>query len=145
MRSDLIRRGVLLAPASYWVASQPLRDANCNGCGTAGWKGELIPDTVYGLSIADACNIHDWMYAKGITEDDRGEADATFLANMLAIVEQAAKASVVAWLMAPFRRRRCLLYFEAVRQFGSDPFRQAELIGVDDERDTDQWSGLTWV
>lgn len=138
-----MRRGVLQAPLSYWSASQTVRDANCNGCGTQGWKGGLIPDTVYGLSITVACNIHDWMYAEGVTEDDRGVADATFLANLLALVEEATHSSVLAWLIAPFRRRRCLLYFEAVRQFGSDPFRQAELIGVDYELDTDQWSGLT--
>lgn len=118
-----------------------MRSLNCNGCGTSGWKGALIPDTVYGLSIFAACNIHDWMYAAGVTEDDRGEADATFLANLLALVEQAARASVFAWLIAPFRRRRCLLYFEAVREFGAEPFRQAELVGL--PAVPENWDGLT--
>lgn len=140
--SEIIRRGVLQAPSSYWSAAVQIRHANCNGCGTGGWKGELIPDTIWGLSVTAACNIHDWMYAEGITEDDRGEADATFLANLLALVEEAARASIVARLIAPFRRRRCLLYFEAVREFGATPFRQAELIGVEDDRD-DNWNGLT--
>ncbi len=121
------RRGPLQAPRSYWAASSDYRDANCNGCGTSGWKGELIPDTVYGLSINSACQIHDWMYAEGQTDDDKTAADALFLTNLLALVAQAARATWWSWLLAPFRRRRCLKYFEAVSAFGSSAFHAAVL------------------
>ena len=28
-----------------------------NGCGTAGWKGAIVPETIYTIRITDACNI----------------------------------------------------------------------------------------
>lgn len=37
-----------------------------NGCGPAGWKIDIIPDTIYGLSIFDECCNHDidWHFAE---------------------------------------------------------------------------------
>lgn len=122
------RRGALSAPASYWSASCETRRLNCNGCGTSGWKGTLVPDTVYGLPISEACNIHDWMYAEGVTTDDKGEADSLFLHNLLALVESAAKASQFARWIAPLRRRRVLKYYEAVALAGGPAFDAARLV-----------------
>lgn len=87
-----------------------------------------MPDTVYGLNISAACCIHDWMYAEGITQEDKDVADSVFLTNMMAIIEHAAKRSLFARCLAPFRRRRCLLYYEAVRAFGLNAFLSSELI-----------------
>jgi hypothetical protein len=124
----LQRRGSLSAPVSYWSATCETRRLNCNGCGTGGWKGTLVPDTVYGLPITEACNIHDWMYAEGVTADDKGEADSLFLHNLLALVESAAKASLFARWIAPLRRRRALKYYEAVSLAGGPAFEAARLV-----------------
>ena len=122
------RRGAVVAPVTYWMASKTTLERNCNGCGTGGWKGTIVPDTVYGLNIVDACQIHDWMYAEGQSDGDKGEADSVFLTNMLGLIEAAARASIIARLLAPFRRRRCLKYYEAVNLMGDDAFATARLI-----------------
>lgn len=41
-----------------------------NGCGASGWKVDIIPDTIYGLSIRYECNDHDidWHFAESWEE-----------------------------------------------------------------------------
>ncbi len=58
----------------------------CNGCGQAGWKGKFVPNTVWGLSVKPACQIHDWMWEFGETAEDKVIGDNTFLNNMVRIV-----------------------------------------------------------
>ena len=59
-----------------------------NGCGPDGWRGKLIPDTLGGIDIGEACSIHDYMYGVGGTELDREMADRDFLINMLTIIHR---------------------------------------------------------
>ena len=33
-----------------------------NGCGGVSWKRFFIPNNLFGLSIKDSCNIHDYSY-----------------------------------------------------------------------------------
>jgi len=108
----------LYAPERYWNLTAEQHHAFTNGCGTGGWKGELIPETVWGLSVSDACDIHDFMYAVGATIADKEEADRVFLNNMLRIIDAAGGFS---WLKA-LRRRRAHVYFEAVSHFGGPAF-----------------------
>jgi hypothetical protein len=126
------RRAGLSAPRTYWAATSAVRAKNCNGCGTGGWKGSLVPDTIWGLSITAACNIHDWTYAEGCTADDKDRADLTFLANMLALIDDAAELSIVSRLLAPLRRWRAWHYYEAVRYAGNGPFFAARLLRLDE-------------
>ena len=53
----------LYKPESYKRAQASEIDNVCNGCGSKGLGGWLVPDTLYGLSVTEACNIHDWMRA----------------------------------------------------------------------------------
>ena len=106
----------LYAPESYWSATPTERSEVCNGCGTAGWKGKLVPNTMWGLNIRKACDIHDWMYHFGVTEADRYEADKAFLNNLIRIIN-----SQGGWL-APLRRYRATTYYNAVHQFGGAAF-----------------------
>lgn len=129
------RRNHLTATPAFWAASETDRRANCNGCGQS-WGDVLVPDAVYGLNISAACCIHDWMYAEGVTADDKSTADDVFLTNMMAIIEHASSRSLFAWLLAPLRRRRCLAYYEAVRAFGGNAFLSSELIR---ESEDDPW------
>lgn len=102
----------LRAPKSYLEASPKIKSTICNGCGPKGWKAGLVPETIYGLNISEACNIHDWMYYKAETEVDRLEADLIFLTNMLRKIQSGS------WWLRFLRRRRALTYYSAVREFG---------------------------
>ena len=119
----------LVAPATFWTASGESRARNCNGCGTEGWKGALVPETVWGLRISRACDIHDWMYAEGRTEADRHYADMLFLNNMIALIDQASQESWLGWLLKLLRQRRAFTYYQAVSSSsaGLSAFRMANL------------------
>jgi len=105
----------LFAPEEYWLAQD--KDKICNGCGTKGIVGYAIPDTLYCLSIIEACDIHDWMYENGWKLEDKEEADRVFLNNMLRIIE-AKSGLVLKWL----RCQRAMTYYSAVRDFGGPAF-----------------------
>lgn len=108
----------LYAPRSYREADPALRSQHCNGCGPKGALAGIIPDTMYGLDVSEACNIHDWMYTFGKTIGDKDEADRTFLNNLLRLIQNAGGWAVTRWL----RRRRALKYFWAVKHFGGPAF-----------------------
>lgn len=105
----------LYAPAGYWELTSDQR-ACYNGCGTSGWKGAVVPETMWGLNVTRACNIHDHMYKFGRSELDRQEADRVFLNNLLRIID--AKGGWLAWP----RRYRAMTYYNFVNKFGSVHF-----------------------
>jgi hypothetical protein len=107
----------LYAPEAYWKMLAMGHQIG-NGCGTEGLNGKLVPDTVWGLSITEACNIHDFMYVVGETIQDKEEADRVFLNNMLRIIEGRTKWR---WLSV-LRGRRALTYYQAVHCFGGPAF-----------------------
>ena len=116
----------LFAPRDYWELSD--EDRACyNGCGTSGWKGAVVPETLWGLNVTRACNIHDHMYKWGQTEEERAEADRVFLNNMLRIIN--AHGGCLAWL----RRYRAMTYYNFVRKFGG-PHYWAGKNRVEDEK-----------
>lgn len=106
----------LYAPESYWTATTTERSAVCNGCGVAGWKGKLVPDTLWGLNISKSCDIHDWMYHFGKTEEERCEADRVFLNNLIRIINHHGGA------LAGLRRYRATTYYNSVHRFGGSAF-----------------------
>jgi hypothetical protein len=108
----------LWAPEQYHQASPEVRAQVCNGCGSAGWKGELVPDSIWFLNIREACCIHDWMYTVGITLDDKDAADRVFLNNMLRIIDAAGGM----WLLRDARRTAAHDYYDAVHLFGGPAF-----------------------
>jgi len=89
-----------------------------NGCGTSGWKGKLVPSSMYGLDIRIACLIHDYDY--WIYKSKKGKiiADNRFLDNLYSIIDTKTKWSWVKWL----RRRRAYKYYLAVAHFGDSAF-----------------------
>lgn len=108
----------LYAPDAYWKLPPKTKEALCNGCGTKGIVGFVVPDTVWFLCITEACDIHDFMYAVGQTIEDKAQADQTFLTNMLRLIEYNTRFFVLKAL----RARRALKYYEAVRDFGGPAF-----------------------
>jgi hypothetical protein len=107
----------LYAPGLYWALSPEGKADICNGCGTKGFTW-LVPDSMYGLDISEACNIHDFMYVVGVDEEDRAEADRVFKNNLFRIIEAKSKWAIIKIL----RRRRAVTYYQAVRMFGGPPF-----------------------
>jgi len=90
----------------------------CNGCGSAQSKFDFVPDTVYGLSMREACYRHDYAYHWGKTEAHKRAADRQFLANMLTIIEQQSSNSII----AISRSLRAIKYYIAVRDHGHSAF-----------------------
>lgn len=103
---------------SYRAATDDDRTLYCNGCGAKG--GFKVPSTFYGLSIEDACNVHDWDFAHGKTIEDKERADKYFLYNMLVIIES--QQGLINSLLKPLRRRRALKYYESVVMWGNKAF-----------------------
>jgi len=107
----------LFAPPEYWKLTPEEKKVICNGMGPKGY-GLLVPDTMYGLDVSEAGNIHDFMYLIGHTIEDKEAADRTFLNNMLRIIEAKSKL----WILKYIRRRRALTYYIAVKDFGGPAF-----------------------
>jgi hypothetical protein len=106
----------LFAPPDFWRLSAIAKKKICNGCGTKGLCGYLIPDTIWGLKITAACDIHDFMYAVGKTLKDKEEADRVFFNNMLRLIDKGSP--WLKWL----RRRRAKTYYDAVCLLGGPAF-----------------------
>jgi hypothetical protein len=107
----------LYAPPEYWLLTPEEKARICNGAGPKGY-GWAVPDTLYGLSIRSAADIHDYMYHVGTTLADKLEADRVFLNNMLRIIGAKTHFKWLAWL----RTRRANKYYWAVDQFGGPAF-----------------------
>ena len=104
----------LYAPKSYWNATLKQKKEITNGCGAK--DGVKVPNTMWGLNISQACNIHDWMYNEGKTLADFYFANAVFIMNLALIITSASK-----WL-APLRLARATKYFMAVQEMGQSAY-----------------------
>jgi hypothetical protein len=109
---------VLFAPKEYWALAKEQHIRVCNGCGTKGLCGLLVPDTIWGLNITDACDIHDFMYHVGKDLGDKELADRVFLNNMLRLVDENTSWK---WLKR-LRARRAMTYYKAVVELGGPAF-----------------------
>ena len=106
-------RVTLYAPKGYWELTQKQKSAICNGCGAKGSKiNFLIPQGKF----KEACNIHDYMYAVGKTDEDKRVADRVFINNLNRIVEASHP------LIKPIRKIAARAYYKAVAEFGDEAF-----------------------
>lgn len=110
----------LFAPASYWRALPGVREQLTNGCGPDGWKIDLVPDSILGVDISEACNIHDWMYTLGCTIENKDEADRVLLNNMLRLINE--DTGILSGMLRPWRRMLAWGYYEAVHKYGGPAF-----------------------
>lgn len=105
-------------------------EAQGNGCGRAGWEGKAVPDTLYGLSVCNICNVHDvecdyvWSLALSKVERkqmtpaeadewlDRAEVcvDGMFGQNLKAVVHLESSN----WVIRYLRQKRANKYYGAV-------------------------------
>jgi hypothetical protein len=101
----------LYIPASFLAADDATKAVVCNGCGTKGIGGLLVPDAMWGLKITLVCNIHDWMYQLAETEEDEDLADYYFKCNLRRFIRMREKEDP--WL-TKLRLARANTYFIAV-------------------------------
>ena len=117
---------MIYAPKTYWESTDYDKLNVCNGCGAK--DGIDVPDTMWGLSITSACNVHDWMFNEGKTLADFYFANAVLIMNLaIIIVTEGSK-----WL-APLRLARATKYFLAVQELGQDAY------WVEKERNEDMY------
>lgn len=107
----------LFADPGYWELTTEEKAKICNGAGPRGF-GYLVPDTIWGLSVTAAADIHDWMYYVGTVENDKKRADKIFLNNMVRIIEDKTWFN---WLRK-LRCHRAEIYYKAVVKFGGPAF-----------------------
>jgi hypothetical protein len=107
----------LFAPVKYWDLDEACKAARGYDCGPGKFGAHFVPDTMWGLNVKAACQIHDHMYATGQTQFDKWVADVTFLTNLNDIIE------AKSWpVVKEFRRYRAMSYFSAVRDGGNSSF-----------------------
>jgi len=114
-----VAKGELYAPPEFIATPLEVLDTICNGCGAAGSKFDFVPDTMYGVCMCSVCNLHDFMYFKGKTIEDKEEADRVMLNNFMRIINK-----VKGWrkLFRIAMRRRAIKYYEAVHYCGGPAF-----------------------
>jgi hypothetical protein len=111
----------LFADAACWDFKWSHPDEfNSYGCGPGGVGDFLVPDTVYGLSIREACKIHDWGYrhCEMASEDDRARHDRILHNNSQRIIKVGTDWG---WVLT-LRLRRALTYYQMVRNFGANAY-----------------------
>ena len=97
-------------------------DYKSNGCGSNSARFDYVPDTIFGLSIFEACRRHDFAYKIGGNEDDRRKADEEFLYNLLTVINNYSKWYYPHWLA----RHRAMTYYDAVVRCGAGSFNYTE-------------------
>ena len=90
------------------------------GCGPGDIGDYLVPDNILGVSVREACRVHDWYYRffEGNTEEDRRMADRIFFNNMTKIIRGAGGR----WLLVRLRCRIALVYYRSVVTYGANSF-----------------------
>jgi len=103
----------------YLGLSEKEKERICNGCGASGWKGFLVPDTVWFLNISEACNIHDFDYEVAKPANfAKEQVDRIFFNNMIRIIDAGTKWN---WLKK-LRYLRARKYYLGVKYFGGPAF-----------------------
>jgi hypothetical protein len=82
---------LLTAPKEYWAATEAERNAVTGGCGPGGAGDKFVPDKILGVSIFQACRIHDWEYYFGATMAEKKKADNRFRDNSQRIIMTVSK------------------------------------------------------
>lgn len=103
----------LLAPEGYWNLSEAEKYEIANGCGPTK-ATSLVPDSILGISLIPACDIHDYTYANSHSIKKRKFADDLFLGNMCRLLDRDLKPPP----LKLFGLAGILFYYLVVRLFG---------------------------
>jgi hypothetical protein len=130
--------GLDISPAFAEVATETpeLLDALCNGVGSvigwAKWFYPLIPNTIWGLDITPASDIHDIDYVlpkrfpdKKTAIKHKKKADKRFYNNVNFLIRKNTK---MKWLKK-FRLSRSRKYYFVLKNLGDESFLKDKTIG----------------
>jgi hypothetical protein len=110
----------MFAPKTYWQASPEEIGRKAGGCGPGEIGDWLVPDDFLGDPVRPPCEVHDWMYGEGETEEDKKWADLLLLINLvLAVIRDPGKLDFA-------RLRMAMDYYEAVHFGGKDAFEKGK-------------------
>ncbi len=105
---------VLQAHPDYWKLTTEEKAKICNGCGAKGaWYNKLIP----GKWLNEPCNIHDFDYYIGRTNEDKGLADRRFIQNNKRVVKATKNFIIRKWVKIKSKS-----FYALVRDFGDEAF-----------------------
>jgi hypothetical protein len=96
----------------YDKLTQEEKKEICNGVGPKGLIGDLIPETILGLSVTEEANIHDYGCYIARTLGDKIVADCIFFFNLWNNVTK--YGGFFKW----FRQNRAINYFKIVLRLG---------------------------
>jgi len=117
----------LLLSTSFIESSEESIEKHTGGCGPGGLGDWLVPDTAWGESLFLACQVHDWMYYEGETEEDKVIADRVFLWNMTVVIQDVPHGEGKEdQKLDILRLRRVMTYYQAVSYGGDRAFFKGE-------------------
>lgn len=117
---DMVEEGTITAYKGFIDTPADVLVIILNGCGAAGAKVDLVPDTCYGLNIKHACNVHDYGYHAGKTIGHKNEADRRLLNNVIRLIDHP-DAKQWRWLRA-LRKKRAKTIYYAVKHLGGPAY-----------------------
>ena len=128
--------GLQMSKEARWLLEEHPKEfkRNCNGMGSRNsvWDRivwHLLPNTIWGVNVTPASDIHDVEYSyptifrneKEAAEFKR-ETDNRFYSNMLTLIWRGPK------FLRNWRIHRVKLYYESVEHFGNDAFNKGKKI-----------------
>lgn len=133
----------LFAPSAFWklvLENSPRLKEICNGVGSRlSWTYHFTPNTIWGLNIKSAADIHDFQYTEpkifpcvidgetfNTALDYKNHADRVFLNNNIRIFEyHEALPGFTGWFhrrLGGVRRARAYEYYTILQKFGGTSF-----------------------
>jgi len=119
---ELIERKVngiyLKAPLEWHNMNSLERSIYSNGCGPKtkwGLLANLVPESLYGLPVHHACDIHDYCWYVSRTKKDFEISDEGFRSNLFAIIESVKYRFYTRWLLW-LRSYRAITYYRSVKE-----------------------------
>ena len=89
MKEKLQKKGIYYAPEGYWkLSKEDKKKIKLNKCGGDKITATLVPDYILGVDISEVCNVHDYMYLKGETAEDKKRAEKIFYDNLQVAVNE---------------------------------------------------------
>ena len=112
----------LVAPDGYTTTCNSLNEfTDCCGPGD-GFFERIIPDSILGLRISAACDIHDYCFSHGAnTWADFHQANSIFMKNILSIITSRSMTGL-AWLRVIIAS----FYFKAVDEIGARIYKSIQ-------------------
>jgi hypothetical protein len=100
----------LYAPNDFFDLPIEMVEDHIGGCGPGDFGDKIVPDSIWGLNIVRACEIHDFCF-RVLCDWPQKRCDVTFRNNIKRLITQGSKRR---WLI-PLRLIRMWTYYFAVR------------------------------